>query len=165
MVKYTIAVWVVALLIGLLLTSARDRLARPGPYVAAAAATLIVLPNLLWQWAHGWPFLEFAATLVEGKNIAHAPWTFVLIQLRDLSPATAPIWLAGLAAFAFWRRFADLRAFAIAYGVLVAMIALHAKSYYLSGAYPVLFAGGSRGMGGVGSPRPARAGRCWASSS
>src|SRR5260370_27376274 len=144
MVKYTIAFWVVALLIGLLLTSARGRLARPGPYVAAAAATLIVLPNLFWQWAHGWPFLEFAAAVAENKNVVYAPWTFVLIQMRDLNPVTAPIWLAGLAAFAFWGRFADLRAIAIAYLLLlVTMIALHAKSYYPSGAYPVLFAGGA----------------------
>lgn len=144
MVKYSIALWVAALLLGLLLTSARGRLARPSPYVAAVAATLIVLPNLFWQWIHGWPFLEFAAAVVEDKNVVYAPWTFVLIQMRDLSPVTAPIWLAGLAAFAFWRRFADLRAFAIAYVLLlVAMIALHAKSYYASGAYPVLFAGGA----------------------
>ena len=144
MVKYTIAFWVVALLIGLLLTSARGRLARPGPHVAAMAATLIVLPNLLWQWVHGWPFLEFAGAVVESKNAVYAPWTFVLIQMRDLNPVTAPIWLAGLAAFAFWRRFADLRAIAIAYLlVLVAMIALHAKSYYPVGAYPVLLAGGA----------------------
>jgi 4-amino-4-deoxy-L-arabinose transferase-like glycosyltransferase len=110
MAKYTIAFWVVALLIGLLLTSARGRLARPGPYVAALAATLIVLPNLFWQWVHGWPFLEFGAAAFENKNVVYAPWTFVLIQIRDLNPVTAPIWLAGLAAFAFWRRFADLRA-------------------------------------------------------
>jgi hypothetical protein len=144
MVKYTIAFWVVALLLGLLLTSARGRLARPSPYVAAAVAALIVLPNLLWQWVHGWPFLEFSAAVVESKNVAYAPWTFVAIQIRDLNPVTAPIWLAGLGAFAFWGRFADLRAFSIAYVlVLVAMIPLHAKPYYLSGAYLVLFAGGA----------------------
>jgi len=144
MVKYTIAFWVVALLLGLLLTSARGRLARPSPYVAGAVAALIALPNLLWQWGHGWPFLEFAAAVVETKNVAYAPWTFVAIQIRDLNPVTAPIWLAGLAAFAFWGRFADLRAFSIAYLLLLAtMIPLHAKPYYLSGAYPVLFAGGA----------------------
>jgi 4-amino-4-deoxy-L-arabinose transferase-like glycosyltransferase len=144
MVKYTIALWIVALLIGLLLTSARGRLARPSPYVAAAVTTLIVLPNLLWQWVHGWPFLEFAAAVVDSKNVVYTPWTFVLIQMRDLNPVTAPIWLAGLAAFTFWRRFADLRAIAIAYLLLlVVMIALHAKSYYPTGAYPVLFAGGA----------------------
>jgi hypothetical protein len=142
--KYTIAFWIVALLLGLLLTSARRCLARPGPYVAAAIAALIVLPNLLWQWAHSWPFLELAAAGVERKNIAHSPWVFMLIQIRDLNAVTAPIWLAGLAAFAFWHRLADLRAIAIAFVVLlIAMMALHAKSYYPSGAYPVLFAGGA----------------------
>jgi dolichyl-phosphate-mannose-protein mannosyltransferase len=142
--KYTIAFWIVALLLGLLLTSARGCLARPGPYTAAAIAALIVLPNLLWQWAHNWPFLELATAGVERKNIAHSPWIFMLIQIRDLNPVTAPIWLAGLAAFAFWRRLADLRAIAIAFVfLLIAMMALHAKSYYPSGAYPVLFAGGA----------------------
>ena len=144
MAKYTIAFWVVALLIGLLLTPARRHLARPGPYIAAAAATLIALPNLLWQWVHGWPFLEFASAVAESMNVVDAPWTFVLVQMRDLNPVTTAVWLAGLAAFAFWKRFADLRAIAIAYVVLlVAMAALHAKSYYPSGAYPVLFAGGA----------------------
>ena len=144
LVKYSIAIWIVALMLGVLLTPARRHLARPSPYIAGAAATLIVLPNLIWQWTHGWPFLEFASAVVESKNVVYAPWTFILVQIRDLSPVTAPIWLAGLAAFAFWRRFADLRAIAIAYLLLlVAMIALHAKSYYPSGAYPVLFAGGA----------------------
>lgn len=144
MAKYTIAFWIVALLLGLLLTPARARLARPSPYIAAAIAVPIVLPNFLWQWSHGWPFLEFATSVVDSKNVAYAPWTFVAIQVRDLNPVIAPIWLAGLAAFAFWDRFADLRAFAIAYLlVLAAMIPLHAKPYYLSGAYPVLFAGGA----------------------
>ena len=158
MAKYTIAFWVVALLIGLLLTSARGRLARPGPYVAALAATLIVLPNLFWQWAHGWPFLEFASGVAESNSVAYAPWTFVLIQMRDLNPATAPIWIAGLAAFAFWRRFADLRAIAIAYLLLlVVMIALNAKSYYPTGAYPVLFAGGAVALEAWLTSRRARA--------
>ena len=147
MAKYTIALWVVALLIGLLVTSAHGRLARPGPYVAAGLATLIVLPNLFWQWVHGWPFLEFAAGVVGSNSVVYAPWTFLLIQVRDLNPVTAPIWLVGLAAFAFWNRFADLRVIVVAYlFLLVAMIVIQAKSYYPSGAYPVLFAGGAAAL-------------------
>src|SRR5262245_39140424 len=38
MVKYTIAFWIVALLLGLLLTPARGRLGRPRPLIAAAVA-------------------------------------------------------------------------------------------------------------------------------
>src|SRR5262249_47251652 len=68
MAKYTIALWVVALVVGLLLTPARGRLARPSPYAAAAVVVLIAMPNLLWQWVHGWPFLEFSAAVVESKN-------------------------------------------------------------------------------------------------
>jgi hypothetical protein len=46
--------------------------------------------------------------------------------------------------FAVWRRFARLRAFAVAFVVLlVAMVVLHGKPYYPAGAYPLLFAGGA----------------------
>jgi len=82
----------------------------------------------------------------------------MLIQMRDLNPVTAPIWLAGLAAFAFWDRFANLRAIAIAYVlVLVAMIALHAKSYYHNRALSRSFRRRSRGIGGVAHVARARA--------
>jgi 4-amino-4-deoxy-L-arabinose transferase-like glycosyltransferase len=144
LIKYTIGFGIVAILLGLALTPARRCFARPGPYIAAAIAVALILPNLLWQWWHGWPFLELGTVAAESKNIAHSPWAFMLIQVIDLNMATAPVWLAGLAAFAFWRRFADLRAVAIAFVILlVAMILLHAKSYYPAGAYTMLFAGGA----------------------
>jgi 4-amino-4-deoxy-L-arabinose transferase-like glycosyltransferase len=141
--KYTIAFWLVAVAIGIVATPARRMLARPSPYLGAALATLIVLPNLAWQWAHAWPFLEIGRVAAETKNVALSPLAFLGEEMWQLNPATAPVWLAGLVALAFTRRFADLRAFAVAFAVLIgAMIALHGKAYYPMGAYPLLFAAG-----------------------
>jgi len=141
--KYTIAFWLVALGIGLVATPARRLLARPSPYIGGALAALIVLPNIGWQWAHGWPFLEIGRVAAETKNVALSPLAFVGEEMWQLNPATAPVWLAGFAALAFTRRFADLRAFAVAFAALIgAMIALHGKAYYPMGAYPLLFAAG-----------------------
>jgi 4-amino-4-deoxy-L-arabinose transferase-like glycosyltransferase len=50
--KYMIAFWVAALALGIVATPARRSLARPHLYIGAAIALLIVLPNVLWQWAH-----------------------------------------------------------------------------------------------------------------
>ena len=142
--KYMIAFWLAALALGVIATPARRSLARPWLYLGAVVAALIVLPNLLWQWAHGWPFLEIGRRAAESKNVPLSPLAFFWAEADFLNLATAPVWLAGLAAFAVWRRFAELRLVAIAFVALIAaMIALHAKPYYPVGAYPVLFAGGA----------------------
>lgn len=68
--KYMIAFWLAALGVGLLATPARRSLAHPSIYLGMALGTLIVLPNLLWQWAHDWPFLEIGLRAAETKNVA-----------------------------------------------------------------------------------------------
>lgn len=141
--KYSVAIWLMALGLGLVATPARRLLARPEPYLAALLAGLIVLSNILWQATHGWPFLEIARNAAETKNVALSPLAFLHAQVMMLNPATAPLWVAGFAAFAAWRPLADLRWVAIAFAALVAaMLLLHGRDYYLAGAYPLLFAGG-----------------------
>jgi hypothetical protein len=145
--KYMIAFWLAALGIGLVATPARRSLARPHLYLGAGIAALIVLPNVIWQASHDWPFLEIGRHAAEGKNIALSPVDFLLAQGKQLDWAAAPVWLAGLVAFAFWRRFADLRLFAIAFvALMAAMIAMHAKPYYPAGIYPLFFAGGGAAL-------------------
>ena len=142
--KYMIGFWLVALTIGLVATQPRRVMARPGAYVAAALAAIIVLPNVLWQATHGWPFLEIGRVGAAEKNLVLSPVDFLRAEIRELNGASVPLWLAGLLAFTAWRRFAALRGFAIGFVVLlVAMFVLHAKPYYPSGAYPLLFAGGA----------------------
>lgn len=142
--KYMIAFWLVALGVGIVATPARRSLARLHLYLGAAIAALIVLPNVLWQAAHDWPFLELSRITHDSKNIPMSPWSFLLAEADTLNYATAPVWIAGFLAFAGWRRLADLRLFAIAFVVLIPMmIALHAKPYYPVGAYPILFAAGA----------------------
>jgi 4-amino-4-deoxy-L-arabinose transferase-like glycosyltransferase len=156
--KYTIAFWLAALGIGLVATRARRLLTDPGPYLAAGIALVVAAPNLLWQAAHDWPFFELARVTVTEKNVALPPLAFMLAEADTLNYVTTPVWLAGLAAFAAWRRFADLRLFAIAFAlVIAAMIAIHAKPYYPVGAYTVLFAGGAVALEAWLVWRPARA--------
>ncbi|MBV9152188.1 MAG: glycosyltransferase family 39 protein, partial [Alphaproteobacteria bacterium] len=156
--KYTIAFWLAALGLGMLATRARHLLMRRDPYLAAGLALVIVAPNLLWQAAHGWPFLELARVTVTEKNVALSPLAFMLAEADTLNYVTSPVWIAGLVAFSVWRPFADLRVFAIAFVlVIAAMIAMHAKPYYPVGAYTVLFAGGAVAIEAWIARRAARA--------
>lgn len=147
--KYMIAFYVLALGVGVLATPLRRSLMRPWVYAGAAIALLIVLPNLLWQQQHGWPFLELGRAGASGKNLELSPVAFFTQQILLIGPMAAPVWLAGLWALAARPRFAAYRAFPIAYVLLfVLFVVTHGKAYYLSSIYPILLAAGAVAMEG-----------------
>jgi hypothetical protein len=138
--KYAIAFYVAALGIGLLATPQRRSLSRPWLYVGALIGAVLVLPNVLWQQAHGWPFLELGNAAVNGKNIALSPAAFFVQQLLLMGPLSAPVWIVGLWTCSRRPELAVFRAFPIAYAVLfVFFVITHGKAYYLTPIYPTLF--------------------------
>ncbi len=144
MAKYVMAFFLIAAGIGIILTPQRRVLASSGPWLAAGLALLIVLPNLLWQQSHAWPFLQLNAAAFNGRNITFGPATYLLQEILIAGPLTAPIWMAGVAGLAFWPRFASKRWLAITWAVLmVLMLLIHGKSYYPAAIYPILLASGA----------------------
>jgi 4-amino-4-deoxy-L-arabinose transferase-like glycosyltransferase len=142
--KYAIAFYVVVLGIGLLATPERRSLKRPWLYAGALVGATLVLPNVLWQQAHGWPFLELGKAAVNGKNVALSPVAFLVQQLLLIGPLAAPVWVAGLWASSLRPKLAVYRAFPIAYVILfVFFIVSHGKAYYMTPIYPTLLAIGA----------------------
>jgi hypothetical protein len=142
--KYTAALYLGSLALALLLTPQRRLLARWEPWAAAALTAAIAAPNLVWQAANGWPFVAHTAVLAAEKNIPLSPASFLVQEVLVVSPATAPVWIAGLAAFAFWPRFAAYRWVAVSWALLVAAALLgRGRPYYIAPAYPALMAGGA----------------------
>ena len=142
--KYLIGFFLVGLAVGIVATPLRRSLTRPWIYAGAAIALIMVLPNILWQQQHGWPFLEVGAAGANGKNLALSPLEFFAQQLLFIGPLAAPVWLAGLWAFAVRPQFPAYRAFTIAYVVMFALfVALHGKGTYIAAIYPTLLAGGA----------------------
>jgi len=142
--KYTIGFYMAALAVGLLATPLRKSLLRPWVYAGVLLTALLVLPNVLWQAAHGWPFLALGQAAMNGKNVALSPLSYFLDQLLLIGPAAAPIWIAGLWACLDRPRDPVFRVFPIAYALLFAFFVFtHGKAYFLSSFYPVLLAIGS----------------------
>lgn len=142
-VKYSMLFWMVGLTLGLLLTVERRVLLRPSFWIGAALAVVIAAPSFLWQWAHGFPFLELGAA-AKGKNADTAALPFLANQVLVMNPAFAPLWIAGLVAPFAMPRLRDLRFLVIAAVVVVAIVRIgHGKDYYLSPLYPTLFAIGA----------------------
>lgn len=134
---------VAALGVAVLLVGPRSLLRTRGPYVAIAILLAIVAPYLLWQADHGWPQAEIGRDIAEGgSGTSEARWAFLPLQLVQVGPWLAPIWLTGLVRL--WRT-RPLRVLAAAYLVLtVVFIVLGGKPYYLAGLYPVLLAAGAQ---------------------
>ena len=139
--KYLVVFYLAALAPGLLLTPLRRSLLRPQLWLGAGIALLMILPNLIWQQQHGWPFLELGSAGVHGKNLALSPLDFLLQQLLLIEPLAFPVWAIGLWASAVDRSY---RMFPIAYVLLFAIFVMtHGKAYYLAPAYPALLAFGA----------------------
>jgi hypothetical protein len=142
--KYALPVFLVPLLAGVVLGPSRRALVTRHAALGAALCVAIALPSVIWQLAHGLPFLDLLAAASGGKNVVVAPLAFVLNQLMVMNPVLAPMWLAGTAWCLFARPLARARFLAIGFvGVVVITMVLHGKDYYVAPAYGVAFALGA----------------------
>jgi 4-amino-4-deoxy-L-arabinose transferase-like glycosyltransferase len=142
--KYLIAFYLGALAVALLFTPARKSLLRPWVWAGAAVALALAAPNIGWQAAHGWPFIELGKAGADHKNIALSPMDFFVQQLLLIGPLAAPVWIAGLWAGLARPKLKVARAFPVAWLILFAVFdASHGKPYYLAAIYPTLLALGA----------------------
>jgi len=132
------------IVVGLLFTPARRQFARWEIWVGAAIAFLIFLPNLRWEIHNGYPTIALLNHVIGGKYTTVSPLTFIGQQFLLVNPLAAPIWLAGLWFLLVNKSGRNYAALGIAYlVVLVEMIVLHGKIYYLAPAYIVLLSAGA----------------------
>jgi 4-amino-4-deoxy-L-arabinose transferase-like glycosyltransferase len=141
--KYTVLIFLFAMLPGLLLSKHRRIFSDKKFYLAAALALVILAPNIAWQAAHRFPLFRHFGELAESQ-FAHVTLVgFLGDQLRFFLPAL-PVWLAGLYFLLVKKAVAKWRIFGWMYLTLLAVLLFFsAKSYYSLGAYPVLMAAGA----------------------
>jgi hypothetical protein len=154
--KYSIALLVVGLLIGLFATRERRIVRGPWPLLAALIVAIATLPNAWWQASHGWPIFEVLrgdvahrhafqnGVALETPNFISNVWPFITEQFLYVNPIAAPLWIAGLIGPFAVKSLRDLRFVSIAYAfVFVAAVLFSAKGYYIVGMYVALFAIGA----------------------
>jgi hypothetical protein len=141
--KHSSLLWGAALAIGLLATHGRAVFASRWPWLGAALALALLLPNLIWQVQNGFPTFEFLRTLRVQVLERQGRLLFAAGQLLYFHPIALPIWVAGVAT-PLGKRFTAARPFAVLFLLLFGFFLLvGGKPYYLASAYPpVLAAGG-----------------------
>ena len=141
--EYLITTLLGALVIGLLVTSAYRRVfATPWPWLGGLIALAIWAPNLIWQFANGWPQATMASALHQ-QNTSTADYLAGLPeQLLYTGVLGVPLVIAG-----FVRLYRDrqLRFLAVAATLVVLYVLawVPGKIYYSDGMLPVLIAAGS----------------------
>jgi hypothetical protein len=141
--KYGIAMWLIPLAAGLILTDARRMLRWRELWLGVAVAVLVAAPSLIWQTLHGWPFLEVVREH-SATYLNDSPWVFMLQQAAAINPVLAPLWLTGVIAPFLMPSLRPLRFLAITFvGAAVLEVATGGKDYYLYAAYPTMFALGA----------------------
>lgn len=153
--KHSAAWPVAALAIALALSPSRRLLVRKQALLAAAIATLIVAPHLVWQLQNGFPTREFAHAALSGKNEPYGVLGLVGQQVQMLNPALAPLWMVGLVALLVSPALRRQRPMGVAYLLVAALVfATQAKAYYLVPAASWLFAAGAIVVERVTAARP-----------
>lgn len=136
--------WFGAGLAAALLLEERRRLRRLGPWLAGGLALALFAPYALWNFALGWPTLEFMNNALVQKMVALDPVSFVGEVILSANPGSLPVWVSGLAWLLISRPGRPWRALAIVWLAVLTILlfAGSSKPGYLAPAFPMLFAAG-----------------------
>jgi hypothetical protein len=145
--KETILFWGFGLVVGLLLTPQRRLLFTRWTLFGGLIAFALVSPFLIWNAFNGWASLQYWAGYSHNQLGGGSPLSFLVNQVIVMNPLSVFLWGAGLWYF-FSKRGARYRVFGWAFLILLVLFAaIQGKSYFLTPAYPPLFAGGAMMFG------------------
>ncbi|HTZ54085.1 MAG TPA: glycosyltransferase family 39 protein [Candidatus Acidoferrum sp.] len=139
--KYAVIFFLVALLVGLLLTPHRTILFSRWFALGSGLAVLIALPNFLWQAHYGFPMWELLRNGQNGKNEIVGPLVYIVQEFEITNIFLFPVWAIG---FIWLLLRPAFRFLGYTYAILILeMMVLHGKHYYPADIYPITIAAGA----------------------
>ena len=145
MTKYSMSFLVAGIVVGIVLTKARRFLLSPWLWAGVGISLLICLPNLIWQAQHNFISLDFlqfihARDVAIGRGDSYLSEQFWAVT----NLVTVPLWIVGLFFIFFAPSLKAFRPLAWLYLVPFGLfLYLQGRSYYMTGAYPILLAAGA----------------------
>ncbi|RRS00819.1 glycosyltransferase family 39 protein [Glycomyces terrestris] len=138
--KHLVVLLFLGLGAALLAAGPRQALASKWLWAGAALALVIGSPNLVYQATHGWPQLEMATAIRETdgeeNRILLLPFQFLLLGVF-----LVPVWFAGIWGLVRRPEWRPVRALAVAYPVLLAVVlATGGQFYYTMGLVVAFYA-------------------------
>ena len=142
--KYGVLFLLAGLLAGVAFSQLRRSLVRPWFWTGCVLATLISLPNFLWQLHRDFPFVQLVSSVRKnGRDVMLAPLPYLAQQAEMIGFVSSLLVILALWFFISpqGRRYAIL--FWGFLSVLGCMLILKGKFYYVAPVYPIVFAPGA----------------------
>ncbi len=141
--KLTFLFLAFGLAVGLILTKNRKELKKKEIWIGAAAAFIIILPNIIWQIANNYPTLEFMHNAAAYKNRPMSIIEFTINSLFELNPGYALFLLTGIYFLFFNKegRFYNIIGWMYV-SVFLVFVFNNGKPYYMGVLFPVMIAAG-----------------------
>ena len=141
--KYTMGVFAVGIVAGVILTDTRKYLRNKWLWYGVAISILLFLPNLLWQAQNHFISLDFLKHIHERDVRQGRTQNFLPDQLK-MTLLAFPLCLAGLCYCFLSQAGKRLRAIGWMFTVpLLLFVILKGRAYYFAAAYPMVYAAGS----------------------
>ena len=141
--KYNIVFLLIGLLPAILITEHRTIFRNRQFYYAMSLATLLVLPNLIWQYMNGFPVFKHLEELARTQLVNVNRFDFLKEQLLFFMGSLFVI-LAAFVAFVIYKPFRKYRIFGWSFLFTIGLfVYLKAKGYYAIGLYPIFLAFGA----------------------
>lgn len=144
MTKYTMGFFVAGLVVAVLLTPARKYLKSKWPYLGAALALLIFLPNLIWQYRHDFIAFDYLS-FIHARDVSWGRAEDFLPEQLYLTtnPLSLPLWTVGLSLCLFSASMRRFRPLGWMFLVTFILFLLNkGRGYYTGPAYVMLLAAG-----------------------
>ena len=141
--KYSIVFLTAAFAFSLLISKYRTLYLSKWFIIALTLGFAIIVPNLLWQYHHGWPVIEHMSELRE-TQLVHVKTSDFLTEQLLMNAQALLLWLGALLVLLFFKEEKQYRLFGFIFIVVIGLfIAGRGKSYYTLGIYPILFVFGA----------------------
>jgi hypothetical protein len=109
-------------------------------FLAILIGIIIITPNIIWQYNHGWPVL-IHMTELKSSQLDLLGYSGFFLYLFSFSQGSVIIWLTGLVAIIFLKKEKEYRYLGVAsLSVMVLFFLMKGKGYYVMGLFPFLFA-------------------------
>ncbi len=140
--KYMVLFLALGIIVAVTFTPHRKLWINKYTWYAALIALVLIIPNLVWQYNHGFPVINHMTELRD-TQLVHVKRVNILIDQLLMFTFSSLVWLTGLFFLLFSPRAKSFRVFGFVYlVVMLTFVILRGKSYYSAGLYPFLFAAG-----------------------
>ena len=140
--KYSVLFLIAGFLVALILSGNKKLLASKYFFLSVIIGLVIISPNIVWQFTHGWPVIIHMSEL-RSSQLDLTGYLSFPVSLFSFCQGSSIIWLSGLVALLFFRNERQYRYLGVAsVTILLLFLVGKGKGYYALGAIPFLLAYG-----------------------